>query len=385
MVNPEKTEKQSQNKENMESAQAKGKTKKPTTPAHVAGGSVTAVTNLESRASQKLSQKGPATPTPPSVSSFNSEALAILREINTNQTRTNDKVESLAQRVDELYSFGDENYEEYDCTYDFDNEECSISDAQVLSDSSASNKRPVDEEEPSIFSSYAKKFKKTEKVDDEINQDLADLVNNAFREGMSDDKYNDLIKNIDRPVNCEALKETRVNSGVWSVLKHATQTEDSKLRGIQIAIVKATSNFVKILDKGAKSFQDDWVEKSMDIIGILGQANKWVNTRRKDLHKKDMDPRLHYLCSSSVQFTDQLYGDSIVKDIKDAQEINKISKQVSTRGRGYRGRGRFRGRFRGNNYPRRRSSYTSTGSYSTYNTQKSTSYGPKNDQKEHKK
>ena len=175
---------------------------------------------------------------------------------------------------------------------------------------------------------------------------------------MSDEKYNDLIKSIDRPANCESLKETRVSAGVWSVLKHSTQTEDSKLRGIQIAIIKATSNLVKILGKGAKYFEEQWVDMSMDIIGILGQANKWINTRRKELHKKkDMDPRLHYLCSPLLKFTDQLYGDSIVKDVKDAQEINKICKQMSSRGKGYRGRGRFRGRMRGQ-YPRRRPAYS---------------------------
>ena len=51
-----------------------------------------------------------------------------------------------------------------------------------------------------------------------------------------------------------------------------------------------------------------------------------------------MDPKLHYLCSSSLQSTDQLYGDTIIKDIKDAQEFNKISRQVGMRGRGVRGR-----------------------------------------------
>ena len=57
----------------------------------------------------------------------------------------------------------------------------------------------------------------------------------------------------------------------------------------------------------------DW---GTDAIAILGQANKWLNVRRKDLHKKDMDPKLHYLCSSSLQSIDQLYEDSIIKDIK---------------------------------------------------------------------
>ena len=50
-----------------------------------------------------------------------------------------------------------------------------------------------------------------------------------------------------------------------------------------------------------------------------------------------MDPKLHYLCSTSIPYTDLLYGDSMNKDIKDIQEMNKISRNVA------RGRGRGRG------------------------------------------
>lgn len=64
-----------------------------------------------------------------------------------------------------------------------------------------------------------------------------------------------------------------------------------------------------------------------------------------------MHPSLQYLCSPNIVFTDQLYGDSMIKDIKDIQEINKISRNVSGGsgiGRGGRymrlgGRGTHRG------------------------------------------
>ena len=85
------------------------------------------------------------------------------------------------------------------------------------------------------------------------------------------------------------------------------------------------------MDVGTSTFYQKLMDWGMDAIAILGQVNKWLSVRRKDLHKKDMDPKLHYLCSSSLQSTDQLYGDSIIKDIKDAEEFNKISRQVGLR------------------------------------------------------
>ena len=133
-----------------------------------------------------------------------------------------------------------------------------------------------------------KKFKKIDSVDKDVALPLADIMNTAFRDGMSDDMYNELTKNINRPGDCVSLKETRVNQGVWSVLKPYTQTDDSKLRGVQNEVVKATIKVTKMMDAGASTFYQKLMDWGVDAIAILGQANKWLNVRRKDMYKKDM-------------------------------------------------------------------------------------------------
>ena len=357
-------------------------------PAPKSGTSSSHQKNISHVGSQKVNAEMPSTSTGgvtpgatagPSPAAFNAEAIAILREMHSSQNKTNEKVESLALKVDELYNFDymydeNNNFEPIEDPQDFAlyEEPQDVSSYQGdsaihIDQDEGSPKRPNDDAGDSVFGRFLKKFKKTDPVDKDVNPGLAEVVNNAFREGMADDTYNELVKVIYRPGNCETLKETRVNQGVWSVLKATTQTEDSKLRGVQNALVKATINIVKIMDHCAGSFDAATLDLGAGAIGILGQANRWLNIRRRDLHKRDMDPKLHYLCSSSVQSTDQLYGDTIVKDIKDAQEINKISRQVGTRGRGQRGRGRgvnySRGRGRLNYYKRRPSFTPSSTQY----------------------
>ena len=101
-----------------------------------------------------------------------------------------------------------------------------------------------------------KKFKKIDSVDKDVALPLADIVNTAFRDGMPDDVYNELTKNINQLGNCVSLKETWVNQGVWCVLKPYTQTEDS----YQNAVVKATVNVTKMMHTGAATFD----QKLMD-------------------------------------------------------------------------------------------------------------------------
>ena len=69
-----------------------------------------------------------------------------------------------------------------------------------------------------------------ESVDAEIDDDLAGFVNNAFPSGIAEDKPTKMIKNVLRPINCDSLVKTRVNQGIWCLLKLRTQTDDVKLQ-----------------------------------------------------------------------------------------------------------------------------------------------------------
>ena len=117
-----------------------------------------------------------------------------------------------------------------------------------------------------------------------MNQSFADMIISTFREGMPGEIYN-VIKNINRPENCHALKKTQVNAGVWSVLKPQTQTVDSKMRGIQNAVCKAGSNLAKLLDKGS-NLDKEMKEWGSTALAILGKANIWINTRRRESHTR---------------------------------------------------------------------------------------------------
>ena len=206
----------------------------------------------------------------------------------------------------------DQNFQydnEFDSVYDdgfsvYDND-----DEQVVQADCQDNIEEEDEEneaQRNAFSKFTKIFKKSDITSDPVDESLAEIVNEAFREGMSNDTLEAMVKEIHRPSNCESLKETKVNAAVWSVLRQHTQNEDAKLRGIQNCMVKATCNIVKVLQKQASNFEDKTLDMAMNAIGLLGQGNRWLNARRKEYHKRDMDPRLHYLCSSSTSFTDQL-------------------------------------------------------------------------------
>jgi hypothetical protein len=87
----------------------------------------------------------------------------------------------------------------------------------------------------------------------------------------------------------------------------------------------------------AEFLDESTLELAMNSLALLGQANKWLSCRREEHHKRAMDPKLHYLCSATASYTYMLYNDSIVMDIKDIQDMNKVSRNLSFCRSQYRG------------------------------------------------
>ena len=290
---------------------------------------------------------------------FNAEVAGILKELHNNQNKFSDRLEKLSSRVDSLYDYS------YDVSYDAQYEETSDENYHVQHEDAYENVDPVCSEhdqsvdgesvvsEPpnkkqkleagSVFKNINDKFNPKETVDNDINSELGDFINTAFREGISDDKQNELLKETHRPNNCPSLVKTTVNQPIWRLLKPHTQTDDIKMQSIQNNMVKAAINFTKVLNEYGESMSQEMIELGTNALTLLGQCNKQINNKRKEFHKVDLDAKYHYLSSQNLPYTDKLYGDDVNKNIKEIQDINRLSKNIG-RGTNPTSRGGFRGR-----------------------------------------
>ncbi|MEW8548333.1 MAG: hypothetical protein AB2693_32925 [Candidatus Thiodiazotropha sp.] len=306
-----------------------------------------------SRSTGGVSKANPKTQTiTPAM--FNSEVAGILKELHDNQTKISNKLDNLSTRVDNIYDYSNEEYEGSLDTYDAEQYEnvCVDGDFENVDPNETYEGASVVSEPPtkiqkldksSIFKNISDKFNPKEVVDSDINEELAEFINSAFREGISDDKQTELLKEIHRPSNCNFLVKTTVNQPIWRLLKPHTQTDDVKMQSIQNNIIKAAINFTKILNECGESIGQNLVEMGTSALALLGQSNKQINNKRKEFHKVDLDAKYHYLSSQNLPYTDKLYGDDVNKNIKEIQDINRLSKNIG-RGSGSTSRGNFRGR-----------------------------------------
>ena len=319
--------------------------KEPAVPSTSTGGSTTSGKTK----SLELAQSG-----------FTAEVVNILKELHGNQNKVNERLEVLATRVDKIWDYEEPVYDYGEDYYESENSE--YPDQVVDLDSEPPTKKQKVSPD-SVFKNISEKFNPKESVDLEVNEDLASFVNSTFRDGISDDRQNDLIKDTHRPNNCDALVKTKVNQSIWRLLKPQTQTDDVKMQSIQNNIIKASINITKLLDQAGESLGTSNVELGTNALGLLGQANKLINNKRKECHKNDLDNKYHYLTSHNFPYTDMLYGDDVNKNVREIQDMNRLSRSISRGASNYRGmaprgrrpmrflsRGRARGRgfFRGN-------------------------------------
>ncbi|XP_070537626.1 uncharacterized protein [Ptychodera flava] len=237
------------------------------------------------------------------------------------------------------------------------------------------------EDVPSVFKDFAGKFILRGKCDKPVDSQLAEIINGLFRDGIPEEKFTDLSKKFDRPENFESLTTVRVNQLVWDIIRPETRTMDTKFQVIQTSLVKGSTALVKLVQELAKvnteSGSQPDIQKLLDLgtdaLALFGYTNRLLNLRRRDCMKHDLKQDYSHLFSTTVPFTDQLFGDDVTKRVKDIQEVNKAGNYISTwqqrgggRGRS-RGRGfRFRGRGRGTGSYQRQYMHDSSKNYQRY-------------------
>lgn len=206
--------------------------------------------------------------------------------IQKEQRSQREDFRTLRTLLDELYNYTKDNYADY-----FDVEETRLNETEIDTNNNIGSldENQNESEEPptkkaksaNVFATAAKNFRVNETVVDKVGDELATMINSLYREGISDEKFQDLLKNVNRPENCNALTKTRVNQLICDLLSPSTRSYDSCLQQHQNSVIKAACCVVKILDtldkiKRNENNSDDkqkCIEHGLDAFGLMAQYN----------------------------------------------------------------------------------------------------------------
>ena len=216
---------------------------------------------LQPRADKQNSSERKIDYGPSSSNSDNAQILALLKSIQENQNIQATELKNLSSRMTDYEN--DLNDGEYDDTHDqdVDNDDYQMYDEHEGQDQgeAPSNKRKVDENNPSKFASMSKRIKTRETLGDKIDETLAENVTDLFRNGMNEDQFGELTKDESnpRPENCEGLATVNTNQLIWDIISPQAQSVERKMQIIQRAIVKASTVLVNTVNKMAATDENN--------------------------------------------------------------------------------------------------------------------------------
>ncbi|XP_028517175.1 uncharacterized protein LOC114575812 [Exaiptasia diaphana] len=160
-----------------------------------------------------------------------------------------------------------------------------------------------------------------------------------MRVKLSDEVLTETQNRYNRPENCDCLETTKVNHLIWDKLKSETRSADIKLQRVQTNLVKGVIPIVSLIQELVNARDkipsdvlevEEILKKGTDAIALIGAANFDLNMRRRDNIKLELNEDYKHLCSSTVPFTDYLFGDDtdLSKQLKDLAEATKVSKKI---------------------------------------------------------
>lgn len=202
----------------------------------------------------------------------------------------------------------------------------------------------MDGHQDSILLQSAKNYGPTDSVSDDLDKEIADMVNHLFINGMKQEDYKDIVEDdvTLRPSNCHALAPVDCNRQVLDALPAEARKTDFRLSEVGKDITKAATIIVKsltVLDKVASDEDQPVVAKEVAMLNgalaLLGNANYRNNVARRHVIKKDINPKYAHLCADKAPITGLLFGDDIAQATKNIEEADKLKSKFACRKTSY--------------------------------------------------
>ncbi|KAK6173224.1 hypothetical protein SNE40_016714 [Patella caerulea] len=178
----------------------------------------------------------------------------------------------------------------------------------------------------------------------DINQKVADLINNLLCRKIPDSKLNKTGEEYKRPQNCMMMVTPRVNAEIWAEVQPNHRSSDIKFQKIQDRLTKGLIplttlvNDLNIMRKSSNLQFDSeemgkMIRKLCDSLAFLAAAHFEISMkRRENLKSSNLNIKImSRLCSVSNRVTQNLFGDDLPKSIKDISEVSRVGQNVQPR------------------------------------------------------
>ena len=185
-----------------------------------------------------------------------------------------------------------------------------------------------------VLQNLAESFEDDDATGEKIDTDLANIAIKRWAKKLNPEKVKGFGGKYKRPENCKDLKAVKVNKEIWSQLSAKQRKTDLQLANMQqltrkIAFANLqTTNWLLSQPPGTDTKQP--LTESVDAIAMLGHLNTQLSKFHREQIRSAVKPEYKAICSAEIPADSQhLFGDDLAKQLTDASEASKISRNVT--------------------------------------------------------
>ena len=175
-----------------------------------------------------------------------------------------------------------------------------------------------------------------------LNQKLTKIFQDLIWNNTKPEKIENLLKSVLPPENIEGLEPNKVNIEIWRTISHQTKSADLKLQNMQALVQKSFAVIANMADDLYKNRTEkdekvisqtikDSIRKCADAAVFLGKINQDILNLRREKIAPELNQNYKQLTFKTEDHPKLLFGDDLLKTIKDISETNKVGQSLTQR------------------------------------------------------
>ena len=214
---------------------------------------------------------------------------------------------------------------------------------QLLNDSDTPQQQDESPDLPDddLLQELEQQFSEDKSLGPAVGEKLATIAINRWTEKLSPDIIKEINEKYKQPLNCEAMRVSRINPEIWSQISQHKKKTDLRLTKMQQNVQKAVFATLQMAETLSAKNQpspsaltenkkgndrEALLRIAVNLVAMLGHMNADVMSMRQESIKPALKPEFQKICHATVPPNSKfLFGDDLAKLVRDSKEINSIA------------------------------------------------------------
>ena len=156
-----------------------------------------------------------------------------------------------------------------------------------------------------------------------VQKQLAEITNKRWGQNLTPERVKMLNERYSTPANCTNMIPIKVNPEIWKL----------QLSNLQETVRRVATAILQTADKLLPQTKDDVAKKlaarSIDSVAMLGHTSHMISQLRREQIRPALKQEYASICTADPTNAPLLFGDDLVKQLKDAKETNSITQNLA--------------------------------------------------------